>query len=997
MKNNYFLTTFLLFITLSFAQNLPNDCQNYIQACDNQSVSFDVSGAGVQEINPPSCSSQENNSLWLRVTIDQPGTLGFTIIPQSGSINEDYDFWVFGPASTCGNLGAPIRCSTTNPAAAGLTNNHTGLNASSFDTSEGPGPSGDSFVRELNVLSGESYFVVIDRPVGSSPFSLNWNGTATILNPFANLNFPAFPDVVLCDEGNDNIELYDFSILDASYLSGFPGFFITYFASLQDASLNNNPLIGSTNISQGTYYARINSVSAQCTEIKPITVIFDAIIANDFATIVCENNATASIDYNLSTHNTQLYSGGQAVSFSYYNSLVEATSSSNAITNWQNINLNVGTHTFYVRVEKGTCFDIAELSIEVVERPIINNVVNLKQCDDDTDGFSAFNLTEANELISSSITGLTFTYFLNLTDAENNTNPIVNDINFINQTVNVQTIYYRVSNSNGCYRTGQLDLTVAATQVPASFNPILITECDDTFGDNNDGIAQFSLVNASNQISNLFTGQIVQVTFYENIDDALAEINAITNLSSYTNTSSPNFQELFVRVDSNINNDCVGLGKYVALQVEGLPIVTEKILRGCDDNHDGIVEFDTTTVESQFLSELSNTNVAVTYTDANNVVYTALPNPFPSGSQTLTVALTNSTPNACTFSTTLEFIVYETPIINPVDPNLLVACETENPLNQDGIEIFDTSSFENTIIGIQTNVDIAYFDTNNNPIPNFIGTYETGTQDVLVVLRNSNNTACETTEVLSFVVNSRPIINTQSMDEVICTDDPNSSVILNAGLVDENTINDFTYQWYLDNQAITNANQYTFQATTIGDYSVEVVNSLGCSSTRTIQVNPSNIATIEDIDIVDLEENNTVTVLVTGDGDYQYSIDGENYQDSPVFYDVLPGTLTVYVYDLNGCGISNESISVLGIPQFFTPNGDGINDFWNVKGFDSRFGSQTTISIFDRYGKLIKQISSSSPGWDGTFNNVDLPATDYWYTIDMIDGRVQKGHFSLKR
>ena len=62
---------------------------------------------------------------------------------------------------------------------------------------------------------------------------------------------------------------------------------------------------------------------------------------------------------------------------------------------------------------------------------------------------------------------------------------------------------------------------------------------------------------------------------------------------------------------------------------------------------------------------------------------------------------------------------------------------------------------------------------------------------VILLLRNNNNTTCETTAVLSFAVNSRPIINTQGMDEVICTDDLNSAVVLNAGLVDENTINDF--------------------------------------------------------------------------------------------------------------------------------------------------------------------------------------------------------------
>mgnify|MGYP002663122446 CR=1 FL=1 len=53
-------------------------------------------------------------------------------------------------------------------------------------------------------------------------------------------------------------------------------------------------------------------------------------------------------------------------------------------------------------------------------------------------------------------------------------------------------------------------------------------------------------------------------------------------------------------------------------------------------------------------------------------------------------------------------------------------------------------------------------------------------------------------------------------------------------------------------------------------------------------------------------------------------------------------------------------------PNYFTPNGDGINDFWNIK-----FSSQEpdlTVSIFDRYGKLLNVITGAGYGWDGTYN-----------------------------
>ena len=130
-----------------------------------------------------------------------------------------------------------------------------------------------------------------------------------------------------------------------------------------------------------------------------------------------------------------------------------------------------------------------------------------------------------------------------------------------------------------------------------------------------------------------------------------------------------------------------------------------------------------------------------------------------------------------------------------------------------------------------------------------------------------------------------------------------------------------------------------------------------------------------------------------------YALDDENgsYQTDNLFINVSAGIHTVYVKDLNGCGIERKEVAVLGIPNFFTPNNDGSNDYWNIKGANGSFNINTIIYIFDRYGKLVKQISPQTQGWDGTFNGQQVPATDYWYSIQLEDGRVVKGHFALKR
>ena len=81
-------------------------------------------------------------------------------------------------------------------------------------------------------------------------------------------------------------------------------------------------------------------------------------------------------------------------------------------------------------------------------------------------------------------------------------------------------------------------------------------------------------------------------------------------------------------------------------------------------------------------------------------------------------------------------------------------------------------------------------------------------------------------------------------------------------------------------------------------------------------------------------------------------------------------------------------------PKFFTPNNDGINDFWKVPNL---FNTIISISIYDRYSKLLKQIAGNSSGWDGRYIGATMPADDYWYLINYKDGKVLQGHFSLKR
>ena len=118
-------------------------------------------------------------------------------------------------------------------------------------------------------------------------------------------------------------------------------------------------------------------------------------------------------------------------------------------------------------------------------------------------------------------------------------------------------------------------------------------------------------------------------------------------------------------------------------------------------------------------------------------------------------------------------------------------------------------------------------------------------------------------------------------------------------------------------------------------------------------------------------------VMVT----YEYAINGGEFQDDPIFNDVPPGINTVIVNDKNGCGTTEPlEFLVVGYPKFFTPNTDGFHDCWNILGIETLI--DPVVHIFDRYGKLIKQLDATTIGWDGTFNGRPMPSSDYWFKME---------------
>jgi gliding motility-associated-like protein len=656
-----------------------------------------------------------------------------------------------------------------------------------------------------------------------------------------------------------------------------------------------------------------------------------------------------------------------------------------------------GTYEVTVNVNTSNGSGTNTRNITIYPKPnLLNSTISLKQCDDDNDGFTDFNLNESIPFLVANATGLIIRFYENSIDAENQDNNITNLISYTNQTVSNDIIYVRVENSNGCFTTAQLNLQVSTTMIPPTFQ-LVYSECDDlASGSNMDGIvSNFNFSNATAQIQALFPiNQLLNITYYQNLVDALAEQNPILNTSSFANIDYPNIQNIYVRMDSQINNECLGLGHHITLNVERIPIVQYQIIRHCDDDQDGMYNFDISNLEDNLLNGLTNVVVEYFESNGNQIVLT---NPFVSNSQTITAVVKNNYGKNCDFTAEIKFVVDKLPQAFALPTYLTSVCDDElDPALQNGTYSFDTSTFQNSILGNQTNLVLHYFDQNNNmlpsPLPNpFIST----TQNLNVEIINPLNASCTTTMTIPLKVLKTPKIKLIG-DELVCNNS-NFTKIINAGLLDNSSIINYTYQWFLNGIPILNQTNYSLEVSSEGIYTVQVANATNCISIRTITVTSSSIATINKVEITDFSQDNTIVILVSGLGNYIFSLDGQNYQESNNFANLSPGIYNVYVKDTNDCGITKQEISVLGVPNFFTPNNDGVNDYWNIKGVNQHLNSKTKVSIYDRYGKLIKQINPLKTGWDGTYNNQIMISDDYWYLIELENGKILKGHFSLKR
>jgi len=988
----------------------------------------------------------------------------------------------------------------------------------------------------LNVTADGTYSVEVVLAAGCT-------GSDEIIIEFAENPIIAnqLSDLMICDDNNDGFFSLDLLALNPIVYGtqSTTDFTITYHPTQAEAD-NNTAVLATAYTNPVAYqqeeiFVRIeNNIGTQCFATDSFLLdVFDSALPNDVEYRLCDNaldgdDTNGFVEFDLSTITAQVINPQNAAQFniSYH------ANQANAIANVAPLpmpftNATANGEQLVVRMENvdnTNCYNTALIDLIVDPLPAVTAIVNLRQCDDDTDGITPFNLTEANILISTDAANETFTYYLTQADAIGGlvANQIINFTAYQNTVPLIGTIYARIETTVGCWRTAQIDLSVGTAQIPIAFN-LNYEVCDDTLidGDNTNGIASFDFSDATAQVEALFPmGQNIQVTYYANVVDALAETNAIPDISDYRNETSPNGQNIYVRVDSGDVNACLGLGERITLTVNTLPVanpIDDYVL--CSDTNEAAFDLTTKDAEviggqgqdilisyhgsladaltnitplvSPFTNESNPQTIYVRAQfddntngigDANECVSTemsfelrVIPNPviatpvpiricadqvntvydltirenqITQGNGLIVLSyfetqadLNNNTPildptaytstvldnsiivlangsNGCTSTTTLELKTILYALLDLV-PDTIEECEIDG----DGLDEFDLTRSESQILNGLNAIDFIFRyyiqeadaitgNTNNISDPlAFVNTQST--TQTLYVRIDPVADECFQIAPLTLQVNRVPEIQIEE-EYVLCLDRNNNVVVPeNMTILPNPPINtqlndtEYSFEWYqgdaIPANLIAGETGSFFIPSLPGEYTVIATNlTTGCTipaATTVIGSYPPESISIEVITPA-FSDNNLIEITVVGIGVYEYSLNDGPWQDSPIFENVQGGEHTVHVRDILNCGQVFTMFIVIDYPKFFTPNGDGYNDTWNIKGIADQTNAK--IYIFDRYGKLLKQLSPSRNGWDGTFNGEEVPSTDYWFTVEFIDPaddtlKIFKAHFSLKR
>jgi len=797
-------------------------------------------------------------------------------------------------------------------------------------------------------------------------------------------------DLFVCDDDTANgLAVFDLTINTPNALGSQDptDLLVTYHESQADAAAGIDAIVnpGSyTNTSNGQLiYVRIENTETGCIDtfdftddnsfslnVEPLPVVNEPSVLQ-----VCDDDyqttPVSQTIFDLTTKEAEI--AGQtpapdSYEFKYYESIADQDND-NAIADPQNYENTANPQTIYITVVNtrtdNQCEDYTTLTLEVLPLPSPSETdleaLRLQECDDDNDGVAAnpFDLEQSGLLIAGG-ENVEISYYKTENAAEEGDESVVEFIDTPAAYVNepsfnerndegliVQVIYARVDsgvNGNFCYVIVPFELQVVpAPELNPAGDPFGYTLCED-------GTTGQAMVDFGDVTRNLYDNTNGDPsTIIPLLDPAVDQDQDIDNYTVTYYASEPDAE---AGMNPLSNGELASDGDSFFIRVE----YTDT---GCF-NTDAIGEVIITVEERPSIEDAS----------IDEEVCSDEP-----GGNTATLDLTQYNGQ-----------------VNPGSPQGTAVVYYANQADYDNDQAIQEPTFYTTVSNPQT------------------------------IIAETINTAtlCESPSVaeITIEVNDRPDVDLSNYDGLIICADTNPLTPVEGGNYDPIIIEtgldaaDYTFVWTLDGSTLSEDGP-SLTADQAGTYEVTVTDqdgNIACSTTTSATIEQGNPPEFEVSPLtLSFEEDHAILVSnITGEGDYEFRLNNGPWQAADedgtlTFTDVAPGEHLVYGRDVNGCGTTVKVISFIDYPKFFTPNQDGYNDRWNIIGLQDQ--PQAKVYIFDRYGKLIKQLSPVGEGWDGTYNGKAMPSNDYWFRVEYMetlpDGSQQprefKANFTLKR
>lgn len=602
---------------------------------------------------------------------------------------------------------------------------------------------------------------------------------------------------------------------------------------------------------------------------------------------------------------------------------------------------------------------------------------NLILCDSNDNGQETFDLTVPGNQILNAQLGVIIRYYENETDALSGAaNNIANPDAYAN-TASPQTIYVRLEDPVGCAIVSEFSIEIT----PPSPLPHEIPDMGNCVEGSDDTGVLTDLTSQETFILNGENPLDYSITYHLSENTARSGINPIANPAAYPNVSNP--QTIWVRMVSNDDN-CVEFGSFEIIYHLN-PVVHATILESCSLDGPGtfflpeanpFVVDDTTGL--QFTYHL-------TLEDANNDT-DPLPSNYTPASEfeTVYVRVTDGFGCYAVIGVTLDTVVNVASLTD-----VYAVCDDPRMINDETAE-FDLTTYDTPIRNALSlpGAEVSYYLSEDeaasgiNPIPNPAEFINTSNPQTIYARAANPEGGCG--GIADFQIEVLPVPEFTLPDFLAFCDYDNPNYEFNESFQ--------TYVWQnASGEVVSNSPFVEFDQE--GIYTLEVTNAVNdCPAIREVEVIFDHQPVITNIEV----DGHTVSVYPTGGlGPYQYSYNsGLTWHDYFILEEVPSGIHFMIVKSLYGCISEAKMFGVLNIPNVITPNGDGYNDYWEIRALEMYPDSH--VKIFDRYGKIfVDRKMGENFRWDGHYLGRPLPSGDYWYIIT-VEGHQISGHLTIR-